>query len=634
MRIRHTATAITVVFITATRLPAADQGAYHPSDKEKKEIVEQEKRRERTMPLPVDKSAGAMTLPQGFTATLFAGEPDLHQPIAFVIDHRGRLWVAENYSYPQWRERAKDRISIYEDTDGDGKFDTKKVFAENFHYLTGLQLGTGGLWVADCPNLLFFPINEGEDQPAGEPVVHLDGWNWRGKHNVLNTLTWGPDGWLYGLNGITVDSLVGPPGTPDDQRVRLNCAVWRYHPTKKVFEVHAHGTTNPWGLDYDERGQMFMSNNVLPHLWHVIQGARYRRMGGKHFNPHTYGELQTIADHLHWGGGEWTTSRGGVGRHGEAGGGHSHAGLAIYYGESFPPEFRGTAMLCNTHGNRINHDTLRRKENDSGYVASHRPDFMLANDKWFHGVTAHVGPEGALYVSDWSDTGECHDYDVTDREHGRLYRIAYQGTKKASVDLAKDADEKLVEYQSSNNEWFARHARVVLRERAIKDNGLKQPIRDALVRQFESSQNPVYRLRALWALHQCDHAGEAMYLKATTDPDENVRAWGVQFLAEDKNPTQAGLEKFVKLAQTDESRLVRLHLASAAGRTPLDRRWSILEPLVSRAEDAGDQNLPLMYWYALEPVVGANPKAAATNILSKTRIPLVREYVVRRLAGK
>src|SRR5688572_7624381 len=154
MRIRANTTAITFIFITASLLPAADRDAYSPSEKEKKEIVEQEKRREKTMPLPVDKSATAMTLPRGFTATLFAGEPDLHQPIAFVIDHRGRLWVAENYSYPQWREKAKDRISIYEDADGDGRFDSKKVFAEgNFRYLTGLQIGTGGLWVADCPNL-------------------------------------------------------------------------------------------------------------------------------------------------------------------------------------------------------------------------------------------------------------------------------------------------------------------------------------------------------------------------------------------------------------------------------------------------------------------------------------------------
>ena len=168
---------------------------------------------EKGSPLPLDKSAQAMTLPDGFTATLFAGEPDVHQPIGFCIDHRGRLWVAENDSYPKWEEHGKDRIVIFEDKDGDGKFDKRTVFAEGFHYLTGVQVGMGGVWVMDSPNLLFFPVKDGEDKPSGPPVVHLDGWNWKGIHNVPNTLTWGPDGWLYGCNGITVDSNVGVPGT-------------------------------------------------------------------------------------------------------------------------------------------------------------------------------------------------------------------------------------------------------------------------------------------------------------------------------------------------------------------------------------------------------------------------------------
>lgn len=291
-------------------------------------------------------------------------------------------------------------------------------------------------------------------------------------------------------------------------------------------------------------------------------------------------------------------------------------------------------MLCNTHGNRVNNDVIKRKDNDSGFVATHRPDFMLANDKWFHGVTAHVGPEGALYVSDWSDTGECHDYDVTDREHGRLYRIAYQGTRKVNVDLAKEPDERLVEMQTSVNEWFVRHARMVLHGRGLRDGGLRTATREALVAMFESARNPIHRLRAMWTLHQCGHSDEAMLLKASTDTDEYVRAWAIQLLAEDKKPSRAVLERFVKLAQTDESALVRLHLASAAQRVPVDQRWAVLEPLVSRGGDADDQNLPLMYWYALEPVIAADVKAAASKVLPSVKIPKLREFVVRRMAAK
>ncbi|MDB5321006.1 MAG: putative rane-bound dehydrogenase [Phycisphaerales bacterium] len=585
----------------------------------------QRDRKEQGSPLPLDKSAAAMTLPDGFSATLFAGEPDVHQPIGFCIDHRGRLWVAENDSYPKWEEHGKDKIVIFEDTDGDGKFDKRTVFAEGFHYITGVQVGMGGVWVADCPNLLFFPVKEGEDKPSGEPEIKLDGWNWKGQHNVPNSLTWGPDGWLYGCNGITVDSVVGAPGTPADQRVKINCGVWRYHPTKKIFERYAEGTTNPWGLDYDEHGQMFMSNNVVAHLWHVMQGAHYERMRGNDFDPYIFAQIKTIADHLHWGGGVWTSGRGGEAND-AAGGGHSHAGLMLYYGEAFPPEYRGSAFMCNTHGHRMNNDALERK--GSGFLAHHRPDFMLANDKWFKGVSVQQGPDGSIYFIDWSDTGECHDYDVTDREHGRIYRVAYKGTKAAAVDLTKESDEKLVEMQTSKNEWLARHARIVLRDR-----GLKGDAKSKLTAMFDSDGDAVHRLRAMWTLHLCGAIDEGRLMKGLADSDEYVRGWAIQLLAEDKQPPTAALAKFEAMAKEDASPVVRLYLASAMQRTPIQQRRGVMEALLAHEEDATDQNLPLMYWYALEPVVGADKKGAV-EMLSKVKIAKVRELIARRMAMK
>jgi putative membrane-bound dehydrogenase-like protein len=586
----------------------------------------QRARVEEGSPLAPDKAAAAMTLPAGFSATLFAGEPDVHQPIGFCIDHRGRLWVAENDSYPKWEEKGKDRIVIFEDTDGDGKFDKRTVFADGFHYLTGLQVGSGGVWVLDIPNLLFFPVKDGEDKPSGEPVVHLDGWSAKGIHNLPNSLTWGPDGWLYGCNGITSPGVVGPPGTPEDQRVKINCGVWRYHPTKKVFEKHAEGTTNPWGLDFDPRGQMFMSNNVIAHLWHVIQGAHYERMFGADFDPHVYEQIKTIADHLHWGGGKWTESRSGQ-AHSIAGGGHSHAGFMLYFGESFPGEYRGTAFMCNTHGHRINNDSIERK--GSGFVARHRPDFMLANDKWFKGVSVQYGPAGDVYFIDWSDTGECHDYDTTDRLHGRIYRVAYQGTKPARVDLSKESDDKLVEMQTSDNEWFVRHARVVLRDRGP----LKPEAATKLVRMFDGESDPVRRLRAMWTLHACGAMNEKRLLRALTDQDEYVRGWAIQLLAEDQKPSAEALERFAEMAKADASPVVRLYLASAMQRTPIEQRRPVLEALLNHAEDATDQNLPAMYWYALEPAVGADKKYGA-GMLGKVKIAKVRELIARRMAAK
>src|SRR6185312_7433365 len=96
-------------------------------------------------PIPAAEAAGRMTLPEGFTSTLFAGEPDVRQPIAFSFDDRGRLWVAECYSYPDWKSQGNDRIVILEDSNGDGRFDRRTVFQDKIANLSGLEVGFGGV---------------------------------------------------------------------------------------------------------------------------------------------------------------------------------------------------------------------------------------------------------------------------------------------------------------------------------------------------------------------------------------------------------------------------------------------------------------------------------------------------------
>ncbi len=205
----------------------------------------------------------------------------------------------------------------------------------------------------------------------------------------------------------------------------INCGVWRFHPTRRTFEAVAHGTTNPWGLDFDDLGEAFITNCVIPHLFHVVPGAHFQRMFGQDFNPHLYDLMESCADHLHWAGGRWQDSRGGVGKHGEAGGGHAHAGAMIYLGDNWPDRYRDTIFMCNIHGHRVNHDTLHRR--GSGYVARHGRDFLMANDDWFRGIELKYGPDGGVFLTDWSDTGECHetDDDGAHRENGRIYKITY-----------------------------------------------------------------------------------------------------------------------------------------------------------------------------------------------------------------
>src|SRR5579859_3520929 len=140
-------------------------------------------------PYPPQEAAGNMTVPEGFKVQLFAGEPDIVQPMAFTFDDRGRLWVVECLSYPRWLppgQEGRDRILIFEDTDGDGKFDTKKVFADKLANVSGIAVGHGGVWLTALPHLLFIPVRNGGDVPDGPPEIVLDGWDMKAKHNVFN----------------------------------------------------------------------------------------------------------------------------------------------------------------------------------------------------------------------------------------------------------------------------------------------------------------------------------------------------------------------------------------------------------------------------------------------------------------
>jgi putative membrane-bound dehydrogenase-like protein len=571
-----------------------------------------------------------MKLPEGFTVSLFAGEPDVVQPIAMTIDPKGRLWVVENYSYPIWLggPRGKDRILILEDADGDGRFDHRKVFFEGGTNFTGIELGFGGAWVCATPNLLFIPDRDGDDRPDSEPLVKLDGWDTKAQHNMFNALKWGPDGWLWGCNGIMSNSRVGKPGTARDKRVSINCGVWRYHPTQEIFEAVAHGTTNPWGLDFDDLGEAFITNCVIPHLFHVIPGAHFQRMYGEDLVPNLYELMETCADHLHWAGGHWTDSREGKGKHGEAGGGHAHVGAMIYLADNWPDQYRGNVFTCNIHGKRINRDRLEQK--GSTYIARHATDFLMANDTWFRGLELKYGPDGAVYLTDWYDTGECHENDADNahRENGRIYKVTYGTPRREKVDLASLDDEALARMQLHPNDWYVRTARRLLQERAAAGHDLAGAQR--LMREILATNTEVTRqLRAVWALYATGGLDEKALLVLLEHQSEHLRAWGVRLLCDSKRPAPEALARLAELAQRDPSKKVRLSLASALQRLSLDDRWPIAAALASHNEDSSDRALPLMIWYGIEPLVTADQKRAIA-LAGASRLATVQRYVARR----
>lgn len=582
-------------------------------------------------PFPPKEAPKRMTLPPGFKATLFAGEPDLVQPIAFALDDQGRVWVAECLSYPNWQRTGHDRILIFEDSKGTGAFDKQAVFHDKIANISGIQLGFGGVWVAAIPNLLFIPIRD--DGTAGEPKVLLDGWctaqigtsKMQGKHHVPNSLTWGPDGWLYGCGGISAACSIGKPGATEADRTLFKGGVWRYHPIRHRFEVVAWGTTNPWGLDFDDYGQMFITNNVTEHLFHVVPGAHFIRSHGQDFNPHVYDLMKGCADHLHYAG-SWKQSREKV--HGDMGGGHSHSGAMVYLGDNWPSDYRNNVFMCNLHGSRVNRDILERQA--SGYVAHHADDFMLANDPWFRGLALQYGPDGGVFVSDWTDTGECHNYREIDRSNGRIYKITYGTPKTWSGDVSKLSDAELVNLQLHKNDWHVRHARRILQERAAA--GKLAPETEASLRKIlEENPDVTRKLRALWALHVIGRLDEKLVLELLDHPEEMIRCWAVQLGLETHTASLALHEKLAQMAAKEHKALVQLYLAAGLQRLPVKLRWRIAEGLIQHAPDEGDHNLPLMVWYGIEPIC-VDYWEGALAMIPKSKIPIVRENLARRVA--
>jgi putative membrane-bound dehydrogenase-like protein len=544
----------------------------------------------------------AATLPAGFEMTMFASEPDIVNPISFCIDDRGRLWVVEGITYPKRAKdgEGQDRILVFEDTNGDGKSDKRTVFMEKLNLVSGIEIGFGGVWVGAAPYLMFIPVADGDTpKPAGEPKILLDGWGYQDTHETLNTFRWGPDGWLYGCHGVFTHSNVGKPGAAEKERTKINAGYWRFHPTRHEFEVFAEGTSNPWGIDFDANGQLFAEACVIPHLFHVIQGARYQRQAGQHFNPNTYDDIKTIADHRHYLG---ANPHGGNNKSDSAGGGHAHAGLAILQaanGGSFG-EWQGRILMGNIHGQRINSDIPERK--GSGFVGKHGPDFINFNDRAGQVVDIRQGPDSTVYMIDWYDINQCHrpQREAHDFTTGRIYRIKNKSTGTAkAVDLTKLPEKELAAATMSSDAWLRTRARCLAAGR-----GMMPGVVAAASSAKESAST---RLWMLWAEHSLGGTNEKRLLEALKSTNEYERAWAIQFAAEKRN-------------------------VSAAQRLPVDQRLPLLEPMLARAEDASDANLPLMLWYALEPVVGSDAVKAAT-ILSQVKIAPIQEYIARRMAA-
>jgi putative membrane-bound dehydrogenase-like protein len=546
---------------------------------------------------PAD-AAGRMTVADGLEVRLIAAEPLICQPVAIEFDDRGRLWVIQYLQYPNPAAlnriavdrysrtvydrvpeppprgpQGADRITILEDTDGDGRADRSHDFVSGLNLASGLAFGHGGVFVVQVPYLLFYPDRDRDDRPDGEPEVLLSGFGMEDAHSVANSLTWGPDGWLYGLQGSTVTAKV--------RGIEFQQGVWRYHPKSKRFELFCEGGGNMWGLDFDRHGDLFASTNVGGFVMlHGVQGGYYWKSFGKHgplHNSYTYG----FFDHV---------------SHTGLTGGHVSVGGLFYEADALPERWRGRYIVADLLGHAVRSHEL------TPLGATHRArqtdDLLRANDTWFAPCDMTLGPDGALYVADWHDRRTAHpDPDADwDRSNGRIFAITRRGAKpsgSSARDLANRTVGELVAFLNHPNVWYRRRARRLLTERQASD--IVAGLRSTSVR----GRGPA-ALEALWALYGCAGLEQATAEILLRHPDADIRAWCVRLIGDEPDLASLLAARLVAMAATEADVRVRSQLACTARRIPAARALELAHTLLIRDLDGADPLLPLLLWWAVE----------------------------------
>ena len=527
-------------------------------------------------PYSAPEAARRMTVPEGFTVEVVAAEPDIVNPIAMTFDDRGRIWVTESVEYPRKAGGiGRDRVKVLEDTDGDGRAEKVTIFAEGLNIPTGVAVGYGGIWILNAPDLLFCREKDGRE--ISREVV-LTGFGRADSHELPSSLTWGPDGWLYGLNGVFNPSRIG---SNNGKTYDFTCAMWRVHPRTREFQVFAEGTSNPYGIAWDGEGSAIIEvcHWANDHLFHFVETGYYQRQAGA-YPPFTW-RIGSITDHGH----QKT----------------AYCGIANLDTAAFPEQYRGRICVGNLHGGCINVDRLER--DGSTYIAKAEPDLLTANDVWFMPVSMKVGPDGCLYILDWYDRYHCsqdaaRDPAGVDRLKGRLYRLRYGNAPRSKLfDLGAETDGQLVARLGSDNIYFRESAQRLLTER----DGGSLSIRAELQTLVTNRQTPrTQRLGALWCIIGAGPLDPSFHLKVLGDEDAAVRAWAVRAAGNGRICTPEVREAAVRLAR-DPSPDVQLQVAVAA--TKLDGA-DALAVLVDVLNHCGhDKLIPAIVWPNLHPLL-------------------------------
>jgi putative membrane-bound dehydrogenase-like protein len=544
---------------------------------------------------PPDRTLGAFKALAGLTVELVAAEPVIRQPVDLHFDDRGRLWVVQYLQYPfpagltitaydQYLRarydrvpapppnhvRGADKITVLEDKDGDGSFESHQDVITGLNITTSVLTGHGGVWVMNPPYLLFYRDTTGDGLPDGGPEVRLSGFGLEDTHSLANSLTWGPDGWLYGVHGSTSTARVRGVSF-------LGQAVWRYHPDSDVFELFAQGGGNPWTLSFDSKGRAFSGDNGgNSRGFHWVPGGRYEKNWPKHgpFNrPYSYGSLPNM-DH------EGYAAR--------------FAMTSVVYEDGRLPGYEGQlisgmALTSRVQATRLVGDgsTFRTVDTDA---------LVTTDDRSFRPVDMAVGPDGAIYLADWCDIRMDHTdpRDTWDKSCGRIWRLRAKAWRPAPrVDLVARSTGQLVQLLDDPRKWYRDHARRLLGER--RDRAALPELR-RLARETRGQ----LALEALWTAYQIAGMDQDWALPLMSHGDAPVRLWAVRLLqpATPMQPALAG--KLVSLARSEPDPEVRSELANTAARLEPGLARAILQELIRRPEDLADKQVPLRIWWTLE----------------------------------
>lgn len=586
--------------------------------------------------LPAEETVRRMKVAEGFSVELFAAEPMIVNPIAFTIDEKGRVWAVECFEYPKRTPKGqmpRDRIVILEDTDGDGRCDKRTVFAEGkdfpvpFDLASGIEVGYGGVFLG-APPYLWFIENKG-DRP-GRFEILLKGFGSHDTHETLNTFQWGPDGWLYGLHGVFTYSEVVRADGNSSQPIRMNAAVWRFHPRTRQFEIFSEGTSNPWGMDWrNTDGEFILCCCVIPHLYHMVPGGIYRRQAGASFNPYAYGEIQEICDHTF---------------HRESG--WAHAGLISLDAPHIPAAYRHSVIFGSIHGCSIKQNLLSRR--GSSFLAQRGEDFLVSGDKNFRPLNMRWGPNGEIFLSDWHDQNPCHQAkpDDWDYERGRIYRIipATVQTKKAN-DLSTLTDDELIDKTLDPNPYIARQAL-----RLVYERGLRREAKGGTSRKMRSWAE-VRRWQAISGNGQFDPA-------MIENSDPMALAWLIRFVGEQPTISDETYANLLRIIAPRPEKPIPMHsvlrreIASLALRFVRKRDVTgLLHQIMLANEDSFDPMIPHLVWLGYEQVLArastaimdtelnwiktqCRPRAATERTPAYIPSPMITNYIVPRVVRR